>query len=432
MAIREQSLRENWQTHVEPQRETRLKVAYVMSRFPKLTETFILYEMLAVEQQGVQVELYPLLRGRHPFMHPEAALWVRRAHYVPFVSRQILRAHLRFLRRTPRAYLGALWSLLRGTWGSFRFFTGALGIFPKVVYFADHMAAEGIQHVHAHFASHPAAAAFVIHRLTGIPYSFTAHGSDLHRDRHMLREKVAEAAFVVTVSDYNKQLINEECGAQFRDKIVVIHCGADLQIFQPGAASRPEAQSPHPFTILCIGTLHEVKGQTYLIEACRLLNERGIDFLCQFVGDGPDHNRLTRQIAQAGLNERIQLLGQRTRDQIAGLLTQAHAVATPSVSTTSGRREGILVALMEAMASGVPVVASDLSGIPELVEHERSGLLVPPRNTRALADALDRLYRDSALRQRLGQAGREKVLREFNLHSNARTLAQLFRPEDRP
>src|SRR3990172_1234699 len=260
--------------------------------------------MLAVEGGGVAVEVYPLQRERTSTMHPEAAPFVTRAHFALFLSFGVLRAQLRFLARSPGAYLGALFAWLGATLGSLRYFAGALVFFPKAVWFAERMQAQGITHVHSHFASHPAAAALVIHRLTGIPYSFTAHGSDLHRDRHMLREKVAEAAFVVTVSDYNKQLINEECGAQFRDKIVVIHCGADLQIFQPGAASRPEAQSPHPFTILCIGTLHEVKGQTYLIEACRLLNERGIDFLCQFVGDGPDHNRLTRQIAQAGLKER--------------------------------------------------------------------------------------------------------------------------------
>src|SRR5262249_25533710 len=147
----------------------------------------------------------------------------------------IVRAHLRYLRRKPRAYLGALWSMLRGTIGSLNFFFGALGIFPKTVYFAELMEAEGVQHVHAHFANHPAAPAFIIHRLADIPYSFTAHGSDLHVDRHMLREKVAEAAFVVPISRYNKELIVETCGEQFRDKVVVIHCGVDTEVFQPVA-----------------------------------------------------------------------------------------------------------------------------------------------------------------------------------------------------
>jgi hypothetical protein len=183
--------------------------------FPKLTETFILYEMLAMQSEGVQVETYPLLREKTEVIHPEAKSFVEAAHFQPFLSLPILRANLHFLLRKPRKYLRTFWTLMRANWGSFRFLTGALGVFPKSAFFAYEMKAEGIDHVHAHFASHPAAAAFVIHRLTGIPYSFTAHGSDLHRDRHMLREKVAEAAFVVAISNYNKELIISECKGNY-------------------------------------------------------------------------------------------------------------------------------------------------------------------------------------------------------------------------
>ncbi len=285
------------------------------------------------------------------------------------------------------------------------------------------MEADGVQHVHAHFANHPAAAAFIIHRLTGIPYSFTAHGSDLHMDRHMLREKVAEAAFVVPISNYNKELIVDECGEQYRDKIVVIHCGVDTLVFQPVA----RRSSTGPLAILSIGTLHEVKGQAYLVEACRLLAERGVDFVCNFVGDGPDRQMLAAQIAKAGLSERVHLLGRRTREEIAGLLQNADVVVAPSVPTSSGKREGIPVVLMEAMGSGVAVVASGISGIPELVEHEASGLLTAPRDASSIADALERLEREPALRQRLGLAGREKVLHEFDLATNAAALAVRFR-----
>src|SRR5215831_17552064 len=177
-----------------------LKVAYIMSRFPKLTETFILYEMMAIRQQGVQVEVYPLLREREALMHPEAVQFVESAHFQPFISFPIVRANLHFLWKKPLVYLKTLWDLLHANWGSFNFFTGVIGVFPKTVLFAYQMRADKVQHVHAHFASHPAAAGFIIHRLVGIPYSFTAHGSDLHRDRHMLREKVAEAAFVAAIS----------------------------------------------------------------------------------------------------------------------------------------------------------------------------------------------------------------------------------------
>jgi colanic acid/amylovoran biosynthesis glycosyltransferase len=428
----EQLLEDHLITFPEHPRQARqFKVGYMMSRFPKLTETFILYEMLALEEQGEHVELYPLLREHATVMHPEAVPLVERAHFQPFISWPIIRANMRFLWRKPQTYLGTLWSLLRGTWGSPNFFVGALGIFPKSVYFAQLMVSEGIQHLHAHFANHPAAAAYIIHQLVGIPYSFTAHGSDLHVDRHMLREKVAAASFVVTISNYNKELIAEECGEQFRDKIVVIHCGVDTAVFQPRSESESDRRSDDPFTILCIGTLHEVKGQSYLIEACRLLHEQGIDFVCNFVGDGEDRDRLAAQIARAGLSQRVRLLGRQTREQIAALLARVDAVVAPSVPTRAGKREGIPVVLMEAMSSGVPVIASRLSGIPELVEHERSGLLVPPRDAQALADALKRMRSDPTLRQRLGQAGREKVAREFDLSTNAALLIQHFFGEAR-
>jgi len=434
---------------------TRTKVAYVMSRFPKLTETFILYEILALEQQGLQVELYPILRARntanHPegaslwkkllervsnpqgaiVMHPEAAPLVERAHYLPFLSWPILRAQLHFLLRKPGAYLGALSALMRANWGSANFLVGALGIFPKIVYFAELMQADGVQHVHAHFANHPAAAAFIIQRLTGIPYSFTAHGADLQVDQHMLREKVAEAAFVVTISDYNRNLIIEVCGEYCRDKVVVIHCGVDTQVFQADAGEVATKPAAGTFAILCTGTMYEVKGHTFLIEACRLLNERGVDFVCHLVGDGPDRAALTEQVEQAGLAERILFHGQRTRAEIVALLQEVDVVAVPSIPTDSGRREGIPVVLMEAMASGAPVVASGISGIPELVEDEVGGLLVPPRDPQALTDALIRLHGDPALRRRLGQAGRDKVVREFDLVTNAAALAQRFSKEAR-
>jgi colanic acid/amylovoran biosynthesis glycosyltransferase len=402
------------------------KVAYIMSRFPKITETFILYEMLALEQQGVAVEVYPLRRERAAVMHPEAKPFVQRAHFQPLFSWSILRAHLQFLRQKPGVYLQTLWTLLRANWGSLRFFGGALAFFPKVVYFAQLMASEGVTHVHAHFASHPAAAAFIIHQLTKIPYSFTAHGSDLHRDQHMLPEKVAEAAFVVPISDYNREIIIAECDGQFGDKVVVIHCGVDTQVFEPPSAPTPHEQGSGSFTMLCIGTLHEVKGQTYLIEACRLLQGRGIDFACHFIGDGPDLAALTKQVEAAGLVEQTHFHGRLTRAEIAALLRGADVVVTPSVPTSNGRREGLPVVLMEAMGSGVPVVASDLSGIPELVIDGQTGLLVAPGDVKGLAKALEQLYRQPELRRRLGQAGREKVTLEFDLYKNAAALAQCF------
>ena len=407
-----------------------LKVAYIMSRFPKLTETFILYEMLAMQKEGVEVEVYPLLREKTEEMHPEAISFVQAAHFQPFISLPILRANFHFLFRKPGAYWGALWTLLRANWGSFRFLSGALGIFPKSVLFARQMQAQGIDHVHAHFASHPAAAGFIIHRLVGIPYSFTAHGSDLHRDRHMLNEKVAEAAFVVAISTYNKELIISECRGNYREKVIVIHCGVNTSVFQYRPGNTHLESENQPYQIICVGTLHEVKGQAYLIQACRKLQDKGIDFQCHFVGDGPDREALLKLAEDEGIAAKLCFHGQQKQAAIARLLQDVDVLVAPSVPTSDGRREGIPVVLIEAMSSGVPVIASNISGIPELVVDGSTGLLVPARDVLGLVEALEQYYREPALRQRLGQAGRQKVVEEFDLYKNALSLVERIRSEE--
>jgi glycosyltransferase involved in cell wall biosynthesis len=399
-----------------------LRVAYIMSRFPKLTETFILFEMAAVERQGPEIRLFPLLREREAAMHPEAAPYVARATYLPFLSPAILASHGHFLRHAPRRYLGALGALLRGTWRSPNFLLGGIGIFPKVVHAARLMERDGVAHVHCHFATHPALAGFLVHRLVGIPYSFTAHGSDLHVDRTMLCQKVSEAAFTVTISDDNRAVFERECGGPI-GTLSVIHCGVDTTVFHPV----PRAAAPdRSLAILAIGTLHEVKGQTHLVEACRLLAAAGVPFTCRFVGEGPDRAALERQVADLGLTDRVEFLGRRTRAEIASLIGSSDVLVAASVPTRSGKREGIPVVLMEAMSAGLPVVASALSGIPELVVDGSSGLTVPPGDAPAIAAALRRLHDDPELRRRLGVAARERVMAEFDVDRNASRLIERF------
>ena len=397
-----------------------LTVAYVMSRFPKLTETFILAELEAMDRAGVRIELHPLLRQTGEPVQPAAARWVERAHFLPFVSAGILRSQLAFLRDRGRRrrYLRAFVDMIQGTWRSPNFLLGGLGIFAKVAHMSLAMLDEGVDHVHCHFANHPALAGWIIHRLTGIPYSFTAHGSDLHVDRTMLPTKVAEAAFVVTISGDNRTLIESTAGAAAAGKVEVIHCGVDPAAFRPA-----DRLADGPLRIVAIGTLHEVKGQVHLIDACRRLAERGVAFTCRFIGDGPDRERLASLIDTSGLADRVMLLGRMTSDAVAAELGASDVLVAPSVPTRGGKREGIPVVLMEAMAAGLPVVASRLSGIPELVTDEVSGLLVAPGDDAALADALARLAADPDLRRTLGAAGRATVQRDFDVDRNAAALA---------
>ncbi len=405
-----------------PRHSGPLRVAYIMSRFPKLTETFILYEILALEALGVSVEVYPLLRERERVIHPEAARMLPQVHFHPFVSLPILVAQWHFFWRKPLPYLRLWFDVLRWAAGSANFFIGALGIFPKAVRFAYEMERLGIHHVHAHFCNHPAVAALIIHRLTGIPFSFTAHGTDLHVERRMLDKKVAAAAFAVTVSEFNKALMVRECGDGAREKIHVIHCGIEPALFTPP----PRRDGPGPMQVLCVSTLRRVKGHQYLIEACRLLRERGVEFVCHLVGEGPLRRKVEAQIERAGLRSQIRLHGGLPRLEVIKLMATADVAVIASNPTQAGRQEGIPVTLMEAMACGLPVVATAITGIPELVDSGISGLLVPAGDPTALADALQALGRDPGLREKMGRAGREKVVREFNLQVNVQQLLDLF------
>lgn len=400
-----------------------IRVAYMMSRFPKLTETFVLDEILEMERRGVEVEIFPLWREKGvDVMHPEARALVDRARFAPTLNGRILLDNLRCLFGRPRRYLSTLATLIIANRRNLRFLGGAIAIFPKACSFALQMRRLGVQHLHAHFASHPAAAAFVIGRMSGIPWSFTAHGSDLHRDQSMLKEKVAEAAFVASISEYNKRFILERIGDDYADKVEVVHCGVQLEQFE--RAHPPQG----PLQMACVGTLHAVKGQGYLLQACALLRDRGVDFTCHFIGDGPDREALEKQAAELGISQQVVFHGACEREKVRALLAQMHVAVAPSVPTSDGRREGIPVALMEAAACSLALVASDLSGIPELVQDGETGYLAEPGDPRGLADAIERIAQSPALGQQLGETVRHRLELDFNLATNVARLQHMMLP----
>jgi colanic acid/amylovoran biosynthesis glycosyltransferase len=400
-------------------------VGYVMSRFPKLSETFVLFEMIAMERAGVPVLLCPLARERAPVHHPEAEPWMRRMHVPRLVSPAVLGANVAALVRRPRLYLSTLALVARRTFGHRKRFLGGLVAFVKAVRLAGVMERAGVEHVHCHFANHPAVAGLVIARLTGIPFSFTAHGSDLHKDQRMLADKVAAARFVVTISEFNAEVIRRVSDPAHHDRIHVVHCGVDTADFAP----REGGPRTGPLRVICVGTLHEVKGQAVLLEACALARAAGTDVDVVLVGDGEDRAALERRATELGITGQVTFVGSATRPEVIEHLRDADVLVAPSVPTASGRKEGIPVALMEGMACGLPVVASRLTGIPELVADGRSGLLTEPGDAAALAGALGRLAGDDGLRARLGAAARRTVEDEFDLAGNARRLAELIGSE---
>ncbi|TWT61557.1 glycosyltransferase [Rubinisphaera italica] len=405
------------------------RLAYMMSRFPKLTETFVLREMIEMEKLGIDVSVYPLQREKTKFVHPEAKKYVDRAIFTPWLSISILFSCLKAFCTKPFLLFSTFFALIKENRKSRRFLMGAILFFPKSIYLAQRMEREKIDHLHAHFASHPAMVAWVIHRLSGIPFSFTAHGSDLHRDQSMLQKKVEAAAATITISDYNRKLIINHCGEQFAERIHVIHCGIDPDIFTPQLEPTDYEQGLGPFQMICIGTLHEVKGQFQLIEACKRLHDDAFEFTCHLIGDGPDRKSLEEFVRQLGLQNRVVFHGRKTSHEIQQLLKQIDVIIAPSVPTADGRREGIPVVLMEGMASHIPAIASDLSGIPELVKHNQTGLLVPPHDTTGLAEAILTLASDHTLRNRLTAQGYQFVREEFDVAINSGKLLHVILPD---
>ena len=247
----------------------------------------------------------------------------------------------------------------------------------------------------------------------------------LNIDIEALSERLdlyASREFAVTISNFNKGEMIKACGDGLRDKIHIIRCGIDSEVFLPAEQKNGKA----PFRIICVASYEEVKGHKYLVDACRLLRERGIDFVCDLIGDGPVRGQVAKQIADANLQDKVIIHGSRKRQEVADMVRAADVKVLASVPTAEGKREGIPVVIMEAMASGLPVISSQLSGIPELVDNGRTGILVAPGDAEALAAALQKLCENPALRYSMGQAGREKVLREFNMKINVAALADLF------
>lgn len=397
-------------------------VAHLMSRFPKVSETFILNEITGLERLGMRVEIFPLKRERNEVAHPEAAALVARAHYPP-VGPELVRAQLSWLRRRPRAYLRAWARAVAGNIRSPRFLLRALAIVPEAAWFAREMERLQVRHVHAHFATHAALAAYVVHLLTGLPYSITAHAHDIYVERTMLREKVEAAAFVVAISDYNRRLLAELYGEAVRDKTHVVRTGADLSVFTP-AERRGDPDGS--WTVVCVASLQDYKGHPHLIDACARLLKDGLALRCLCVGEGEDRPQLEARIKELGVQDHVILTGALPRQQVAELVAGADAFVLPSVVTASGKMEGIPVALMEALAVETPAVATDISGVSELVEDGVTGYLVPQRDAGALADALRRVHDDPARAAELARAGRRRVLEDYDLEANVARLHELL------
>ncbi|MEW5989149.1 MAG: glycosyltransferase [Chloroflexota bacterium] len=393
------------------------KIAYLLKMYPRFSETFIVNEILELERQGVDVRIYSLRKPDDGRFHASLARVKAGVVYAPQYPlaewRRVYTAHRALFQADRRRYLSVLrYTLSRGH-------QYAIKRFLQAGVIAEHLLRQPVDAMHAHFASSAARAAMLVNRLTGIPYSFTAHAKDIfHQEVNpdSLRSKIRAARFVITVSDFNQAYLRELMGDQ-PGEVRRLYNGIDLSFFRPDATIPRQAN-----LILAVGRLIEKKGFEDLIWACALLAGQGLDFRCDIIGKGDLREKLRELITTLNLEDRVRLVGPKSQDEVLEAYRQAAVFALPCVVGSDGNRDGLPTVLLEAMATGLPVVSTNLTGVPEIISHNEDGLLVPPGDPQALAAALTQLLSDPALRQRLATAGRRKVERDFDVRQNVAVL----------
>jgi glycosyltransferase involved in cell wall biosynthesis len=391
-----------------------IRFAYIFERFPSFGQTFCYREVAELYRQGIAPPVFSIRNPKDEPAQDWDARIVKRVHYLP--DEKELLDDVRRASKQGKLTPGIIAAL--DEWGRR---TDFLRLY-QAVYVGLRLKEKGITHVHAHFAGMAARTAFWIAKFFPITFSFTAHANDIFAPRDFeigLDKLVGASRVIVTETDYAEKFLQERF-PEYADRIHRIYNGLNLAEF--GRASF----SSDPPLIIAIGRLIAKKGFANLIRACALLVEHGRPFRCEIFGDGPLENQLRAKIDELGLEERIQLPGPKPQQDIRARLAAASVFVMPSVPEPEGGMDNLPTVIMEAMATGLPVVSTRIGGIPEMVVENETGFLVQPGDVVALADAIERVTNDQSLGQRLGQAGYDRAQKLFSIEKNVRDLYALL------
>lgn len=393
-----------------------MHIAYIVSRFPHPSETFIVRELDALDRTGdVEIELASLFPAVDLTVHPIARRWMSRLMRPRSAGAAL--AVARWAVTRPLRLLATIGVVVRGHWRNPRILVRALATVPLAAQLAGRWSRGEVSHIHAHYATYPALAAWICWRLTGTPYSFTAHAHDIYVDQGLLARKVRDARFVVTISEFNRRFLADH-GAE-EGQVEVVHCGIDPAAYPFRA--RQTADSG-PVRVLCVASLQEYKGHRVLFDALAGAPElERLDL--DLIGGGPLRAELEALAAELGLSERIRFHGSAPEERVRELLGRADLLVLPSIVAGDGQMEGLPVVLMEALAAGVCPVTTRLSGIPEIVADGVTGVLAEPGDSESLRAALARALAGGVFD---AQAGRSLVEREFDVHRSAERLRALI------
>ncbi|NCJ06253.1 glycosyltransferase [Synechococcales cyanobacterium C] len=391
-----------------------MRIAYILKRYPRFSETFVVSEILAHETAGLDIIIFAL--------HPPVD-----AHFQDIIAR--VRAPVSYL---PSRHLrgSQLWQTFQDAANLLPDFWSKLPISQsedvqdvyQAIILAHEAVRRGITHFHAHFGTSATTVARLASHFSGIPYTFTAHAKDIFHESVQpddLRRKLNDAAAVITVSNYNLAYLQHQYGAAAAHGRRIYN-GLDLSQFH---YSSPQDR---PNRIVGVGRLVEKKGFADLISACEILAQTHQNFHCQIVGHGELAPVLQHQIDRVGLQRWVELVGPKPQEEIKSIVQEAAVLVAPCVVGTDRNQDGLPTVLLEAMALGTPCISTDVAGIPEVVRHGMTGIQVPQHNPVALAAALSQMLEDVALRVELATAARCLIESSFNVHDNTAEMRQLF------
>lgn len=390
------------------------RVGYVVKVYPRYSETFIVNEILAHERAGLRLDIFSLYAPSDGLFHESLSRVQARVTYLPDESPKVI------------AFwdtLGKASDLLPDLWEALpEMLRENAQHVHQAVALACAVRARGITHLHAHFGTSATTVARLAARLAHVPYSFTAHAKDIFHESVQpddLDRKLRDAAFTVTVSRYNEHFLREEYPAS-TSNLACIYNGLDLSEFPF------QEPAQRPARLVAVGRLVEKKGFTYLIDACKVLAESGYAFHLDLIGGGEEEIALRAQVARLRLEPYITFHGARPQSDVKRYVQGASAIAIPCVVGEDGNREGLPTVLLEAMALGTPCVATAVTGIPEVLVHEQTGLMVEQRDPQALADALRRLMTEGDFRTHLARAARQAIEERFEINRNTAQMRHLF------
>ncbi|MGE5532021.1 MAG: glycosyltransferase family 4 protein [Bacteroidota bacterium] len=409
--------------HPQQRGRARRRIVYVLGEFPSISETFILREMVALEGMGFHLLPLSMEQPAEGPVHEEDLPFVDRTlHRPPPLSRPSFSGLLRTALHRPLGFMSGLLFTLRNAVTHPRDAKELLSAFAAAAFFASRLPARHTRHIHAHFASYPGTVGLLLAEICGASFSLSCHAQDIFADKTiLLPRKMGEAEFVTVCTQYGLERLQRLHTLSSSDKLHLLYHGLDASRIE----FLPHVEYPLPL-IVSVGRLVEKKGFPFLLQAAAVLHGRGVQFELIIVGDGPMRDELERLASGLGPREKVVFAGQLTQEELSHVYRRADAFCLPCIVAKDGDRDGLPNVILEAMAYGVPVVASNLSAIPEVIVNEETGLLAAPGSAHEIAAQLERVLSDGELRRHLIANARRKVEEDFDLQKNTVRLGALF------